>query len=56
MISFKFHQKTKLSDKELIALNLAAEAAGIDSELNLFRLLPSQIQYKIERSVYFSIV
>ena len=41
-----------LSDKELIAISLAAEAASIDSELNLFTQLPKQVIGKIERSVY----
>lgn len=45
-------RKPKLSDKELIALNLAAEAASIDSELSLFSQLPIEISDKIERSVY----
>ncbi len=49
-------RKPKLSDKELIVLNLTAEVADINSELNFFRQLPSQVQYKIERSVYFLIV
>lgn len=38
----------KLSDKKLIALNLAAEALGIDSERYLFK----QLKPLIERSVY----
>ena len=42
----------KLSDKQLIALSLAAEAASIDSELNLFRQLPTQVDGLIERTVY----
>ena len=45
-------RKPKLSDKQLIALSLAAEAASIDSELNLFTQLPDQIKGQIERSVY----
>ncbi len=45
-------RKPKLSYKELIALSLAAEASGIDSELNLFTQLPIQVRHKIERSVY----
>lgn len=45
-------RKPKLSDKALIALSLAAEASGIDSELNLFNQLPSVVADKIERSVY----
>jgi len=42
----------KLTDKQLIALNLAAEALGIDSERYLFKLLPDQLKPMIERSVY----
>lgn len=45
-------RQPKLSDKALIALSLAAEAAGIDSELNLFSQLPDELSGKIERSVY----
>lgn len=44
--------KPKLSDKALIALILAAESAGIDSELNLFEQLPFELSNRIERSVY----
>ncbi|MGB1248570.1 MAG: IS982 family transposase, partial [Chitinophagales bacterium] len=33
-------RKPKLSDKELIAINLTAEYMGIDSECQLFRILP----------------
>ena len=42
----------KLSDKELIAINLTAEYMGIDSEYQLFRVLPKSILSLIERSVY----
>ena len=42
----------KLSDKQLIALSLAAEAASIDSELNLFTQLPTEVVGLIERTVY----
>jgi len=42
----------KLSDKELIALSLAAESLGIDSEHFLFKQLPTEIEDRIERSVY----
>jgi len=42
----------KLSDKELIGINLTAEYMGIDSEHQLFRILPISIDSKIERSVY----
>jgi len=41
-----------LSDKVLIALSLAAESLGIDSEHFLFKQLPEDIEGKIERSVY----
>lgn len=42
----------KMSDLELISLSLTAEYMGIDSENNLFRILPQSISSKIERSVY----
>ncbi len=42
----------KLSDIELIALDLTAESLSIDSEYQLFRVLPISIRSKIERSVY----
>ncbi len=45
-------RKPKLSDIELIALSLAAEFHGIDSENNLFEHLPKIVFGKIERSVY----
>jgi len=45
-------RKPKLSDKELIAVNLTSEYLGIDSECQLFRLLPLVLFSKIERSVY----
>jgi len=45
-------RKPKLSDKELIALNLTAEYLGIDSECQLFRMLPPSLGARIERSVY----
>ncbi|MBT3725264.1 MAG: IS982 family transposase [Gammaproteobacteria bacterium] len=41
-----------LSDKELMALSLAAESLGIDSEHFLFKQLPEEIEGRIERSVY----
>ncbi|MFF5382904.1 IS982 family transposase [Pedobacter suwonensis] len=45
--------KPKLSDLELIALNIAAESSGLDSEYQLFRDLKfSQLSGLIERSVY----
>ena len=43
----------KLSDMELVALNITAEYMSIGSELQLFRCLKgSELEYKIERSVY----
>lgn len=42
----------RLNDKELIALNLAAEAVGIDSERYLFKQLPEPVIGRIERSIY----
>ena len=45
-------RKPKLNDTELIALNLAAECLGIDSERYLFTLLPVSLKNKIERTVY----
>lgn len=44
--------KPKLSDIELIAIDLTAEYMSIDSEYQLFRCLPSSFLSKIERSVY----
>ena len=45
-------RKPKLLDKELIAINLTSEYMGIDSESQLFRILPLSLLNKIERSVY----
>lgn len=45
-------RKPNLSDKKLIALSLAAEATGVDSELHLFKQLPREVEGLIERSVY----
>lgn len=42
----------KLTDKQRIALSLAAEALVIDSERYLFKRLPTQLIGKIDRSVY----
>jgi hypothetical protein len=42
----------KLSDIELIALVLTAEYLSIDSEYQLFRMIPSDISDRIERSVF----
>ena len=41
-----------MSDIEVIALSLAAECSGLDSESNLFRHLPVSVEGRIERSVY----
>lgn len=45
-------RKPKLSDLEVIALSLTSEYMGIDSENHLFRILPTELSQKIERSVY----
>lgn len=45
-------RKPKLKDIELIAMNLTSEYMSIDSECQLFRILPEVLSNKIERSVY----
>jgi hypothetical protein len=45
-------RKPKLKDIELIAMNLTAEYLSIDSECQLFRVIPDDLKIKIERSVY----
>lgn len=45
-------RKPKLSDIELIAIDLTSEFLGIDSECDLFRKLPLDLLSKVERSVY----
>lgn len=45
-------RKPKLSDIELIAIDLTSEYMSIDSEYQLFRTLPLDLSSKIERSVY----
>ena len=45
-------RKPKLKDIELIAMNLTAEYLSIDSECQLFRIIPDSLKAKIERSVY----
>ncbi len=45
-------RRPKLTDKELVAINLTSEYMGIDSEHQLFRTLPNILLSKIERSVY----
>lgn len=42
----------RLSDIELIALDLTAESLSIDSDYQLFRTLPSSLSSRIEHSVY----
>ena len=42
----------KMSDLELIAIDLTAEYMSIDSERQLFRVLPKELSSRIERSVY----
>ncbi len=42
----------KLNDKQLIALALAAESLGIDSERHLFKQLPAGLAGRIDRSVF----
>jgi len=45
-------RKPKLKDIELIAMNLTSEYMSIDSECQLFRILPEVLSNKIERPVY----
>jgi len=45
-------RQPKMSDLELIAVDLTAEYMSIDSERQLFRILPQEILSRIERSVY----
>lgn len=45
-------RKPRLSDIELIAIDLTSEYMGIDSEHQLFRILPLNLSCRIERSVY----
>jgi hypothetical protein len=45
-------RRPKLKDIELIAMNLTSEYMSIDSECQLFRVLPDVLKSKIERSVY----
>ena len=50
---FKQIRKPKLSNIELISLNITAEYMSIDSECQLFRIIESTfLQGRIERSVY----
>ena len=50
--SFSQVRQPKLSSLELVALNLTAEYMSIDSEYQLFRMLPKKLYDLIERSVY----
>ncbi|MDL2241905.1 IS982 family transposase [Bacteroidales bacterium OttesenSCG-928-L03] len=45
-------RKPRLSDIELIAIDLTSEYMSIDSEYQLFRVLPDELRSRIERSVY----
>ncbi|AJW63073.1 Transposase DDE domain protein [Elizabethkingia miricola] len=45
-------RRPKLSDLELISIDLTSEFMGIDSERDLFRKLPYNLSSRIERSVY----
>ena len=45
-------RKSKLKDTELIAMNLTTEYLSIDSECQLFRLIPKKLKDEIERPVY----
>lgn len=45
-------RKPKLSDIELIAIDLTSEFLGIDSERDSFRKLPLDLFSKVDRSVY----
>jgi len=45
-------REPKLKDIELIAMNLTSEYMSIDSECQLFRIIPEALGSKIERSVY----
>lgn len=51
--SYKQIRIPKLSDLELVALNITAEYMSICSELQLFRcIIGTELEFKIERSVY----
>lgn len=45
-------RKPKLTDLKIIAINLTSEYMSIDSEHQLFRILPLEIKSLIDRSVY----
>jgi len=51
--SYKQIRSPKLTDLELVALNITAEYMSINSELQLFRYISgTELENKIERSVY----
>ena len=51
--SFSQIRQPKLSDIELVALNITAERISYNSELQLFRVIKgTELEEKIERSVY----
>lgn len=53
IISFKQIKHPKLSNLELVAVNLTAEYMSINTECQLFRaLVGTELEYKIERSNY----
>lgn len=45
-------RRPRMSDLEVISLSLTAEYMGIDSENNLFRILPPFFKTRIERTVF----
>ncbi|RMZ60207.1 IS982 family transposase [Chryseobacterium nematophagum] len=45
-------RKPRLTDFRIIVINLTSEYMSIDSEYQLFRILPAEIKSLIERSVY----
>lgn len=45
-------REPKLKDIDLIAMNITSEYMSIDSECQLFRVIPEFLSSKIERSVY----
>lgn len=45
-------RRPQLSDIEILAIEMTAECLSIDSERQLFRVLPESLSTKIERSVY----
>ncbi len=46
------HRLSRMSNMAVLALSLTAEYMGIDSECQLFRMLPDCLRTRIERSVY----